>query len=207
MQIILKVSLYFIQLILAARVSYYRNVVAALTGNAAFPNSPVTLPDFTTQIDDVEAKAAVAAAAKTALVLAEWELQEAADLMDASARTIAGYVGSASMNNPATLESSGFSLTAPPTPVGPMAPPTNLRALPSLSGTSLLKWNRERGGLSWKVECAQNPMGPWTLIYNGSRATCLATDLTPGTQYWFRVSVLGAAGWSDWSDPISKRAV
>ncbi len=204
---ILKVSLYFIQLILGARLAYYRNVVAMLTGNTAFPNPPVTLPNFTTQIDDVETKVATVAAAKTALVLAEWELEQAAEAMDESARALAGYVGSASMNNPATLESSGFSLTAPPTPVGILAPPANLRALPSLSGTSLLKWNRERGGRAWRVECAQNPAGPWTVIYNGTRTTCVATDLILGTQYWFRVQVLGAAGWSDWSDSITKRAV
>jgi len=120
---------------------------------------------------------------------------------------LAGYVESASGNNPATLESSGFTLTAPPIPVGVMSPPGNLRAEPSLSGTALLRWNRDRGGLSWRVQCAQDPTGTWTEIYNGARATCLAGNLTPGVQYWFRVQVLGAAGWSDWSDPITKRAV
>lgn len=207
MQTILKVALYFLQLITAARVVFYRNVVASLTGNPAFLNPPVTLPNFTTQIDDVEAKANAVAAAKTALVLAEWELQQAADAMDLSGRALAAYVESGSMNNPATLESSGFSLTAPPTPVGPMPAPTNLRADLGNSGTCLLRWNRDRGGRSWKVQFSQDPTGTWTDIYNGTRATCVATNLTPGTVYWFRVQVLGAAGWSDWSDPVTKRAV
>jgi hypothetical protein len=207
MQTILKVSLYFIQLITAAKVVFYRNVIAALTGNVAFPNPPVTLSNFATEVDTVEGKSNEVAAAKTALVLAEWQLQQAVDAMDASGRALAGYVGSASMNNPATLESSGFSLTAPPTPVGILPPPTNLRAMPGLTGTALLRWNRERGGTSWLVECAENPSGPWTQIYSGTRATCVATDLTPGAVYWFRVKVLGAAGWSDWSDPVMKRAV
>ena len=57
MQTVIKVSLFFIQLILTARVAFYRNVVAMLSGNASFPNSPVTVGTFTTQIDDVEAKA------------------------------------------------------------------------------------------------------------------------------------------------------
>ena len=207
MQTILKVSLYFIQLLTAAKVVFYRNVVASLTGNGAFPNPPVTLSTFTEQIGEVETKTNEVAAAKTALVLAEWELQQAVDAMDASGRALAGYVGAASMNNPATLESSGFSLTAPPTPVGILAPPTNVRALPGLTGTALLRWDRERGGRSWRVQCAQDPTGTWTEIYNGTRATFVATDLTPGTVYWFRVQVLGAAGWSDWSDPMMKRAV
>ena len=50
-------------------------------------------------------------------------------------------------------------------------------------------------------------MGVWTETCNGTRATCVATNLTPGSQYWFRVQVLGAAGWSDWRDPVVKRAV
>jgi hypothetical protein len=158
-------------------------------------------------VDDAEAKAATVAAVRTALVLAEWELQQAVAIMDESGRTLGSYVESASQNNPATLESSGYSITAPPTPVGPLPPPTNLRSLPSLSGTALLKWDRERGGRSWSIEMAQNPMGPWTEIYNGTRTTCVAQNLTLGAQYWFRVAVLGAAGWSDWSDAITKRAV
>ena len=56
----------------------------------------------------------------------------------------------------------------------------------------------------WKVK---DPMGVWTETCNGTRATCVATNLTPGSQYWFRVQVLGAAGWSDWRDPVVKRAV
>ena len=185
---------------------FYRNVVAALTGHAAFPNPPVTVPNFSTQIDDVEAKVAVVAAAKTALVLAEWNLQQAVDTMDTSGCALAGYVESASMNNPAPLESSGFTLTAPRTPAGILPAPTNLRVEPGQIGTCLLKWDRDRGARSWKVQCAPEPSGPWTEIYYGTRATCVATGLTSGSQYWFRVQALGTAGPSDWSDPAAKRA-
>ena len=34
----------------------------------------------------------------------------------------------------------------------------------------------------------------------------MATGLVRGTQYWFRVRAIGAAGPSAWSDPATKRA-
>ena len=34
----------------------------------------------------------------------------------------------------------------------------------------------------------------------------VVTRLTSGTQYWFRVRAIGAAGPSAWSDPATKRA-
>jgi hypothetical protein len=198
--------LFFIQLITAAKIVFYRNVKAALTTNVAFPNPPVTLSNFEGQIDLVEGNTNAVAAAKTALVLAESNLQQSVETLDTMGRALASYVEAASMGNPATLESSGFTLTAPRVPVGLLPAPSNLRAEPGQTGTCLLKWNRDRGVRVWKAECAQDPNGPWTQIYEGTRGTCVATGLISGTQYWFRVQAVGAAGPSDWSVPTTKRA-
>ncbi len=203
---IILVSLFFIQLTTAAKIIFYRNVVAALTGNTAFTNPTVTLPNFTSQIDLVETNANDVAAAKTALLLADWKLQQSVDTLDGMGRDLATFVQSASKGNPATLESSGFTLTAPRTPVGILPAPSNVRVEPGQIGTCLLKWDRDRGTRSWRAEWAPQPTGPWTEFYNGTRATCVATGLTSGTQYWFRVQALGSAGPSDWSDPSTKRA-
>jgi hypothetical protein len=198
--------LFFIQLITAAKIIFYRNVVAALTGNPAFPNPPVTVSNFTTQIDLVEGNANEVAAAKTALLLTEWKLEQSVEALDVMGRALATYVEAASMGNPATLESSGFTLTAPRMPVGLLPAPSNVRVEPGQIGTCLLKWDRDRGTRSWRAEWAPQPTGPWTEFYNGTRATCVATGLTSGTQYWFRVQALGSAGPSDWSDPATRRA-
>jgi len=40
----------------------------------------------------------------------------------------------------------------------------------------------------------------------GKAAKCTVTGLTSGTQYWFQVRAIGAAGPSAWSDPATKRA-
>jgi hypothetical protein len=206
MNAIIQVSLAFIQLIIAAKIVFYRNVIAAMTGNTAFPTPPTSLADFTTQVDLVETKANNVAAARTALVQAEWELQEEADQMDLMGRALAGYVQGASMGDPGTLESSGFSLKAQRQPVGVLPPPSNLRAEPGQEGTCELRCNTQRGGRLYEMECAPQVTGPYVSIYKGTRAKCLATGLTSGTQYWFRARVFGAAGPSDWSDAVTKRA-
>jgi hypothetical protein len=200
------ISMYFIQLLVDAKVAFYRNVVASMDGKPAFPTPPVTLPDFTTQIDLVETRAASVTAARTALTQSESELQEAVDELDTMGRSVAAYVLSASMNDVPTIESSGFRVNPPRQPVGPLSAPGNLRAYPGQEGTCVLKWDRERGGISWIAQCAPQASGPWTTIYNGTRAQCVATNLTSGAQYWFRVQVLGSAGPSDWSNPTTKRA-
>lgn len=204
--IILKVSLFFIQLVTNAKVLFYRNVHTSMTGNAAFPNPPVTLVAFKAKTDLVETKAAAVAGARTALLMAESALQTAVDDLDIAGRAMASYVEAASMNNVETLESSGFTRVAGRQPVGILPAPENLRALQGQTNTCLLRWNHDRGARSWVVECAPEATGPWTEIYNGTRSTCVATGLTSGVQYWFRVRAIGAAGPSDWSNPATKRA-
>ena len=121
-------------------------------------------------------------------------------------RSLATYVESESMNNQITIESSGFTLTAPRQSVGLLPAPTGLRGEPGQAQTVLLRWDRDRGANSWTAQCAPEATGPWTDIYTGTRAKCVATGLVSGTQYWFRVRAIGAAGPSDWSDPSTKRA-
>ena len=79
--------------------------------------------------------------------------------------------------------------------------------VPGQLGTCLLRWPRgSRGSKTFKAQCATSVDGPWTTIYEGTRARCTATGLVSGQLYWFRVAALGTAGQSDWSDPVPKRA-
>jgi len=42
--------------------------------------------------------------------------------------------------------------------------------------------------------------------YVGKASSCTVPGLTSGTQYWFQVSAIRAAGPGAWSDPATKRA-
>jgi hypothetical protein len=48
--------------------------------------------------------------------------------------------------------------------------------------------------------------GPWTQGYVDKKSICTIGTLPSGVEHWFRVQAIGAAGPSDWSGPISKRA-
>ena len=108
----------------------------------------------------------------------------------------------------ATLQSGGWDLQADRAPVGQLPQPASLAATGGdLDGTVDLTWDAIRRGVqSYVAEQATAPSGPWTQCYVGKSSKCTVTGLTSGTQYWFQVRAIGAAGPSAWSDPATKRA-
>ena len=93
-------------------------------------------------------------------------------------------------------------------PVGQLPQPANLVATGGdLEGTVDLSWDALRRGVqTYIAQQATSPSGPWTQCYVGKASSCTVTGLTSGTQYWFQVCAIGAAGPSAWSDPATKRA-
>jgi hypothetical protein len=59
--------------------------------------------------------------------------------------------------------------------------------------------------LRWTVAGSGGTLGPWTIIpVTRTRPATSVTGLTPGTTYVFQVRSLTDAGYSDWSDSITK---
>ncbi len=115
----------------------------------------------------------------------------------------------AKSETPAAPEArSGWELQAARAPVGQLPQPANLVATGGdLEGTVDLSWDALRRGVqTYIAQQATSPGGPWTQCYVGKASSCTVTGLTSGTQYWFQVSPVGAAGPSAWSDPATKRA-
>jgi hypothetical protein len=109
----------------------------------------------------------------------------------------------------ATLQLGGWEVQADShTPVGPLPQPQNLHATGGdLDGTVDLGWDAiKRGVQTYVAERATSSAGPWTQCYVGKASSCTDTGLVSGTEYWYRVCALGAAGPSAWSDRASKRA-
>ena len=109
----------------------------------------------------------------------------------------------------ATLQAGGWDIQADShTPVGPLPQPQNLHATGGdMDGTVDVAWDPiKRGVQAYIAERALSSSGPWTQCYVGKPSSCTIAGLTSGTQYWFQVSAIGAAGPSPWSDPATKRA-
>ena len=124
-----------------------------------------------------------------------------------SLNALAAGVEGATLGDTAQIQSAGFDVRGPKSPVGLVIAPPNLVAdMGSLEGTVNTRWNAVTGANSYVVECAQNPDGPWNQVAITTRAEYTAQGLTSGTKYWFRVRAVGAAGLGPWSDPAVKMA-
>jgi hypothetical protein len=108
----------------------------------------------------------------------------------------------------AALESGGYVLRAGATPVGPMPKPQGAAAtLGDLPGTVDFHWDSiKRGVQTYIAQSATSSGGPWTQFYVGKASKCEAGGLVSGTQYWFQVCAVGAAGPGPFSDPATSRA-
>jgi hypothetical protein len=76
-------------------------------------------------------------------------------------------------------------------------------ALNLLRTMALRSGCNRRGVQTYLAEQAITPSGPWTQCCIGKPSRCTVTGLVSGTQYWFQVRAIGAAGPSAWSDPAT----
>ena len=105
------------------------------------------------------------------------------------------------------LQGLGLDVVDFPTPLGVLPAPTNVRSnLGLLDGTIIVRFNAVRGRKVYKLECAESADGPWTLSYEGTRASATCSGLVSGKEYFFRVRAVGTAGPGAWSDITKTRA-
>lgn len=187
-----------------AKIQYTRRFAEALTGNPNFPNPIPAIAVLTAQADSLEIAYNEAQAArlisKSKTTLQD-EQNAATDLLVAQ---LASYVDSASGGDATKIESAGFEVRATPTPIGALPAPTDVQVLPSEhAGTAELKWKSVYGAKAYAIERA--PDGDnlaWNIIGTATKKQASLNSMVSGTKYWFRISAIGSAGQSAWSDPV-----
>jgi len=203
-----KITLGLSELTPEQKVTFTEERITSLNSNAAtFPAPNPSVAVLTTAKNNLDIRLK-AIAQMESLLDAErsYALTEEAEL-DVLLQQEANYVENIAKGEASVILLSGFPLAQEPMPVGQLAPPQNLLGIATdIEGQTKLKWNSVHGAKSYIVECANNPNGPWSQVTVTTRISCLATNLTPGTKYWFRVRAVGAAGLSGWSDPAAKLA-
>jgi hypothetical protein len=123
-------------------------------------------------------------------------------------RQEAAYVAVACKGSMANLILSGFPPQKPArTPVGPMPQPQGLTVShgPQL-GQLTASVNPVFGAASYSYRLTPNTPGAVPIIEQDTASWHTFTSLTAGVTYKIEVSVLGAAGTSDWSNPASLTA-
>jgi hypothetical protein len=186
-------------------IQYAQEIHSQLTGNANFPTPSPTLVALQAQIDAAQTALDAADAAFAELRTKRATRRDQSALLTGVLEDLAAYVQNASGGDEAKILSSGMSVKQPPSPVGPLPQPQNLRTAPNGSETSAhVAWDSIRGADAYLVETAADPVGPWTFRNSVTRAETDVTGLPTGARCYFRVRAVGAAGPSPWSDIAMK---
>lgn len=184
------------------------NVIAKLTGNALFPDLPVSLADMSTFRDGLKKAIAEATGGSVnARKLRDKQVLEAHSLL----RATADYVRSQCDGDAAKLSSSGFELSKQRGTTSPVGVPPNVVAVPTdVSGELQLRWGRTEGARMYRVERAQSDpaAGPttWTQVALISRQRYVVSGLTSYQPAWFRIIALGIDSEGLPSDVVMGRA-
>lgn len=202
---IVHVSLSFAQLPDAALDDFTGQVVAGLTGNAAYPTPAVALPALT--------------AAKTAFETAMAGLpnggKEATAIKDAAREALVNllrqeaiYVQVTASNDLAVLLSSGFQAASSNRTRSPLVKPNIQEILNEVSTQLVVRGKPVDNAHAYEAQIKNGTggFGPAGMFTQARRM--ILTGLVPGQTYTVQIrAVGGSTGYSDWSDPVSHMAM
>jgi len=180
-------------------------IINGLTNNPAFQAPPVDLKAVQAAADDLNAASAAQVHGGTAATAEKNNKQEA---LISILRKLKHYVEDNWGNDPAILLSSGFQAAATTRNRSPLANPSILSVDRGNSAELTLKVTPIARAKCYEVRSAAIGAGnvpePWQNagLFTSSRITI--EDLVPGTTYAFKVRAIGATGYTDWSNPVSR---
>jgi hypothetical protein len=179
-------------------------IIKGLSDNPAYPNPPVDLKTLQAAVDDLNAAVAAQVHGGTAATAEKKNKQEA---LIKILRKLKHYVEDNCENDLAILLSSGFQAAAATRDRSPIANPSILGIDRGKSDELMLKVTPIARAKCYEVRSAvvgaSNVPGPWQQagIFTSSRITI--PNLVPTTTYVFQVRAVGAAGNTEWSNPVS----
>lgn len=186
------------------KIQFGRQIVQAMTGNPNFPTPTPALPAVTGGSDALETAYNDAQIARSVAKSKTSIQDDQASSLDWIITQLANYVEGASDGDKAKIESAGFKIRNPPVPIGELPAPVDLQVTPSeFSGSADVKWKSVYGAKSYIVERAMDNVDlDWKMIGTSTKKETSLNSMMSGKKYWFRVSAVGAAGQSAWSDPV-----
>lgn len=184
-----------------------RQMVTAMTGNAAFPTPNPTLAHVTASIDAAEADYANAQAAKQAAITGTAVSHDSIAVMVAELQKLASHVQSVASDEQTVL-SAGMFVAGAGGPLMQATPPGAVAATQGdHDGTMDIHYDGQKAR-SYVIEISLDPptATSWTHAAVSTKSSVTITGLTSGTRYWFRVAAVTSSGQSAWSDPATKIA-
>ena len=181
------------------------NTTRQLTGNPAYPTLPVplaTLEALASAFQVTLAAAALGGMLQTA------EKNEARAALLAAWRQTAAYVQTVAGADLAMLLSSGFVNVSTNRAQQPLTQPAIVVIKNQVSTELLVRLTPVANARSYELRVCTDP-GAWQPAGLSTQARRIVLrELIPGTVYTVQArAVGGSTGYSDWSDPVSHRAM
>ncbi len=178
--------------------------------DASFSDPPVTEPDLAAAEAAMRTAQAAQAQGGTA---ATAEKDYRRTILTGLLEKLALYVQLVSGNDPVKLLSSGFNLVNANRTSSQLPRPTGLRLVNGLTGQLLLTVDRVGNARCYEIGVAllddDGKPSPWTSGGLATKSRNMPVDgLVPGKMYAVQTrAVGGTTGYSDWSDPVVRRAI
>jgi hypothetical protein len=183
------------------------SIIAGATGNAALENPPISLAELGTLKTTATTAFTEEVQAKEAWLMKRTARIDAMAELRPAVKQYATFAYAAFAGDKMQLQGLGLDVVEITGLLGVLPAPTNIRSdLGPLDGTIVVRFNAVRGRKLYKLECAESADGPWTLSYEGTRASATCSGLVSGKEYFFRVRAVGTAGPGAWSDITKSRA-
>ena len=204
-----KVNLNLRNFTLPDKMQYATQIIKAMTGNANFKLPDPNLGDVQAAISSLQTTYTDANNLRQLSYAKTAEQNQQEKNVDMLLTALGNYVENASKGDEAIIKSAGIDTRAKAAPVGIPAMPLNLSAAEGdKNGQIKLKWKSVKGAKSYVVHRTTNVAddAQWMQEQVVTKAAAISTGLTSGTQYWYQVAAVGAAGQGAWSDPATKVA-
>jgi hypothetical protein len=188
-------------------------VVDGMTNNPKFANPPINPADLKTQ---VETYASLIAAAADGSKKAITERKKQRAVVVKMLRQLGHWVEANCSDDPAILQSSGYQQKAPSVrntpPLALAGPPSFKVENGPISGQVVLRGKPVSRAVSYTVHYAplgsDGKPGTWTEMSPVTTLrSIIVNSLTPGTTYAFQVRALGRAGYTNWSDSVTRMSM
>jgi hypothetical protein len=191
------------------KVAKARQIIKALTDNAAFTTPQPPLATIATAANELEAAHGDAQTARQTAVTKTSIMHEKEDALEALLRQLGGYIESVAGDDESKILSAGISIrTTTPvtqtleTPIAPSATEGDH------DGEIDLSWDTVKGAKSYVIERSPDPPTATSWVHEAVslKSSATVSGLVSGTRYWFRVAAVMSSGQSGWSDPGTKIA-
>lgn len=202
----IKIGLY--EMLPNALLAFFSLIISRLTGNALFPNLPVTLANMVILRDDLAA--AIAAAMDGNSIDREHRNKLVLEVRDVL-RVTADYVRAECDGDADKLVTSGFPLAKKPERYLEVGTPKNLVAsATNTSGQVKLRWGRAIAYRLFRLEQASGDPAlgevTWSTVALISRQSYIVNGLKSYESNWFRVIAIGKDSEGLPSDVVLGRA-